>query len=53
MKTLLIVALVVIVVAGAAVSGYVYTHRPVEPTVSTVALSLGDVIQVVGATGTI
>ena len=53
MKTLLIVALVVIVVAGAAVSGYVYMRRPVEPQVSTVAVSLGDVIQVVAATGTI
>jgi HlyD family secretion protein len=53
MKTFLIVALVVIVVAGTAVSGYVYMRRPVEPKVSTVAVSLGDVIQVVGATGTI
>lgn len=35
MKTLLIVALIVIVVAGSAVSAYVYMRRPVEPTAST------------------
>ena len=53
MKKLLIVALIVIVVAGSAVSAYVYMRTPVEPTVSTVAVSLGDVIQLVAATGTL
>src|SRR5512135_3370017 len=53
MKTFLIVALVVIVVAGSVVSAYVYMRTPAEPTVSTVAVSVGDVIQVVGATGTV
>jgi HlyD family secretion protein len=53
MKKLLIVALVVIVVAGSAVSAYVYMKTPAEAQVSTVAVTVGDVIQVVAATGTI
>jgi HlyD family secretion protein len=53
MKTLLITALVVIVVAGSAVGAYVYMRKPVAPQVSMAAVSMGDVIQVVGATGTI
>ncbi len=53
MKKLLIIALIVIVVAGSAVSAYVYMRQPVEPTVSTVAVSMGDVIQLVAASGTL
>jgi HlyD family secretion protein len=53
MKKLIIVALVVIVIAGSAVSGYLYTRKPIEPQVSTQLVSRGDIIQVVGATGTI
>jgi len=53
MKTVLITALVVIIVAGSAVSAFVYMRRPVPPQVTTAMVSVGDVIQVVGATGTI
>lgn len=54
MKKLLITLIVVIVVAGAAGGAYYYKYgKPPEPEVSTQQITRGDVIQKVGATGTI
>ena len=54
MKKLLITLIVVILVAGAAGGAYYYKYgKPPEPEVATVQVTRGDVIQVVGATGTI
>ncbi len=53
MKRLLITAVVVIIVAGTAVGGYLRARKTVQPEVSTMAVSRGDIVQVVGATGTL
>ena len=54
MKKLLITLIVVIVVAGAAGGAYYYKYgKPPEPEISTQQVTRGDVIQRVGATGTI
>jgi len=54
MKKLIITLIVVIVVAGAAGGAYYYKYgRPPEPEISTVQVTRGDVIQRVGATGTL
>ena len=53
MKRLLITAVVAIVVAGSAVGAYLRTRKTAQPEVSTLAVSRGDVVQVVGATGTL
>ena len=54
MKKLLITLIVVIVIAGAAGGAYYYKYgKPPEPTIATAQVSRGDVIQQVGATGTI
>jgi len=53
MKKLLITLIVVILVAGAAGGAYYYKYgKPPEPEVATVQVTRGEVLQVVGATGT-
>ena len=54
MKKLLITLIVVILVAGAAGGAYYYKYgKPPEPEVATVQVTRGEVLQVVGATGTL
>jgi HlyD family secretion protein len=53
MKKLIITLIVVVIVAGSAIGAYRYTHPPVEPEVNTVGITRGDIVQQVGATGSI
>ncbi len=54
MKKLLITLIVIIVIAGAAGGAYYYKYgKPLEPEISTVQVTRGDVLQKVGATGTV
>src|SRR5512147_3126944 len=48
----LIITLVVIAAIAASVGGYYYTRPGPEPKISTAAVTRGDVIESVGATGT-
>jgi HlyD family secretion protein len=51
-KTLLIVAAVVLIAAGA-YGYYRYTQKPVAPTITTARVTRGDLAEAVGATGTL
>src|SRR5918994_735921 len=51
-KTLLIVAALVVVTAGA-YGYYRYTQKPVAPTITTARVTRGDLAETVGATGTL
>ena len=51
-KTLLIVAAVVLIAAGA-YGYYRYTQKPVAPTITTARVTRGDLAETVGATGTL
>src|SRR5688572_3059631 len=51
-KTLLIVAAIVLIAAGA-YGYYRYTQKPVAPTITTARVTRGDLAETVGATGTL
>ena len=53
MKKALLILLIVGVIGGAGFGYYRYEKRPAAPTVSTAAITRGDVIDTVGATGTL
>ncbi len=53
MKKLFLFALVVLIVAASAVSGYLRSRNGIEPEIATATVSVGDVIQTIGATGTV
>jgi len=53
MKKLFITLLVLIIVGAGGAAAYIYTRKPVEPSVMTGNFSRGDVIQTVSATGTL
>jgi len=53
MKKFFLISLVVLVVAGTAVSAYLRTRKAPEPEISTAAATVGDVVQTIGATGTV
>ena len=53
MKKALLILLIVGVIGGAGYGYYRYEKRPAAPTVSTAAITRGDVIDTVGATGTL
>ena len=53
MKKLIITLIVLAAIAGAGYSYYKYTNPPVETKLSTLPVSRGDVVESVGATGTL
>ena len=53
MKKLIITLIVLAAIGGAGYSYYKYTNPPVETKVSTLPVSRGDVVESVGATGTL
>ena len=53
MKKLITIAVILLVVAAAAAGAYYYSRKGPEPRINTAQVSRGDVIQSVGATGTL
>lgn len=53
MKKIITVAIVILLVAAGAVGAYYYRGRKTEPKVVTAAITRGDIVQTVGATGTL
>ena len=53
MKKALLILLVLGVIGGTGSAYYIYQKKPVAPTVNTAAITRGDVVDTVGATGTL
>ena len=53
MKKFITVAIVILLVAAGAVGAYYYKGRKADPKIVTAPITRGDIVQTVGATGTL